>query len=43
MSVEDEAGHDGKSLAGFAEVLAVLGVKEGTQNEGRVGLDDCKL
>ena len=39
-SVDDEAGQKGKSLVGLDEFLVVVGVRDGTQNEGRVGLDD---
>lgn len=41
-AIDDEDGHKGESLAALGKQLAVFeeGVREGTQNEGSVGLED---
>lgn len=40
MSVVDEAGQIGKSLVGLRVGFVVEGVRDGTQKDGRVGLED---
>ena len=42
--VVEEAGQRGWSLRGLEGLLWVVeGVREGTQKEGRVGLEDCEV